>query len=253
MANADDENDEDLRPLTRRQKDGTLFFRAPEVVEELRRVLQRPVDDLVAKKRTVSSAVLVYVMRHLRPPRETKWFIELWEELRRRVSYMAYKQAEGLSPQRARDVSQAVCDWFREELFSGTDKADVFEACFKKVIILRTLDEIRKVRRRDQIEKNDVEFQNDDGSYRDLVDAINLRNIGRSMPRGEAAAQLNRILSQLTPRERDAVLAVHGEGLAESSSDPNEITASSKLGISDRRIRKLLANAEKRASANEEE
>lgn len=252
MANADDRDDPGLRPLTKKQKNGVLLYRSVELVDELTEVLRRPLGGLAARKGELSSSALVYILRNLRPNREEGWYIALWHELAARVGGQASNQASGLPSQHRQDVKQAVVDWLQELVFGSDDRADSLEAFFGRAVQSRTIDEIRKIKRRTGIERNEVEFETADGVPRDLLDAANLRNAGHAMPRAEAAARVAAVLDRLTDRERAAVAAVYVEGLAQKSDDPDEMTAAKKLGVSPRRISELLANARKRTSGDEE-
>ncbi|WP_392710934.1 hypothetical protein [Rhizobium ruizarguesonis] len=253
MANAGIEDDPDLPPLTRKQKDGELLYRTPELVIELKALLQKSRSALATSKTDLSSAALVYIMRNLRPNRDERWYSELWVELIARTKTIARKQASGLSRQKAGDVADAVCDWLRELVFSESDKADVLEAFFFSSVYRQTINEIRKVKVRSSVEHNETDLEIGDRPARDWIDAVNNRNAGHSMPRAEAAARVSLVMAKLTEREREAVTAVYVEGLRQKSSDPEEMTAAKKLNVSHRRVGELLANARKRASGDEEE
>ncbi|ANL64753.1 hypothetical protein AMC82_CH01060 [Rhizobium phaseoli] len=242
-----------LQPLTRKQDNGSLLYRPDELVDELKSLLQRPREQLAASKRDISSAALVYVMRNLRPNRDESWYMDLWSELVSRVGGQALKQSSGLPTQQQRDVREAVCDWLRDVIFSADDRADVLEAFFGLTILRKSIDAVRHIKKRNSIERSEANFETDDGVPRDWLDTVNLRNVGHAMPRAEAAAQVAAVLARLTERERQAVEAVYVEGLAQKSSNPDEVTAATKLGVSPRAVGKLLAKARKRASGDEEE
>jgi DNA-directed RNA polymerase specialized sigma24 family protein len=252
MTNDGNEDDPELQPLTLAQDNDKPLYRPPEVVDELRELLRKPRGGLAKSKATVSSAALVYIMRNLRPNREELWYSELWTELVNRTRGIAFNRASGLTRQQAKDVAQEVCDWLRELVFSGTSKADVLEAFFGKAVFRQSIDEIRKVRLRDSVVRNETDFDVGERSARDWIDAAGYRNAGHSMPRAEAAARVAAVMARLTERERAAVNAVHVEGLQQKSNDPNEMTAAKKLNVSTRRIGELLANARKKASGDEE-
>ncbi|MHC5234242.1 sigma-70 RNA polymerase sigma factor region 4 domain-containing protein [Brucella sp. LJL56] len=246
------QDDLDLQPLTLTQKDETPLFRPTELVDELRALLRKPRGGLAKAKGDISSAALVYIMRNLRPVREETWYLELWEELVSRTKSLSLRRASGLSKQQASDVAQEVCDWLRELIFSGTNKADALEAFFGTSVFRKIVDEVRKVKFRKSVELNETDFEVGERSARDWIDAAGHRNAGHSMPRAEAAARVAAVMAKLTERERAAVIAVYVEGLQQKSNDPNETTAAKKLNVSSRRIGELLANARKRASGDEE-
>ncbi|WP_421445043.1 hypothetical protein [Agrobacterium tumefaciens] len=157
-----------------------------------------------------------------------------------------------MSKQQASDVAQEVCDWLHELVFSGSNKADALEALFGTSVFRKSVDEVRKIKRRESVERNETDFEVGERSARDRIDAAGHRNVGHSMPRAEAAAQVAAVMARLTDRERAAVNAVYVEGLQQKSNDPDEMTAAKKLNVSSRRIGELLANARKRASGDEE-
>lgn len=246
------QDDPDLQPLTLAQDDGKPLYRPAELVDELRELLRKPRGGLAKATANISSAALVYIMRNLRPNREEPWYFELWKELVSRTKGLAFRRASGLSKQQANDVAQEVCDWLHELVFSGSNKADALEAFFGTSVFRKSVDEVRKVKLRESVERNETDFEVGERSARDWIDAVGHKNAGHSMPRAEAAAQVAAVMARLTERERAAVNAVHVEGLQQKSNDPNEMTAAKKLNVSPRRIGELLANARKRASGDEE-
>ncbi|PYB72268.1 sigma-70 family RNA polymerase sigma factor [Rhizobium wuzhouense] len=246
------QDEPDLQPLTLMQDDGTPLYRPAELVDELRELLRKPRGGLAKAKANISSAALVYIMRNLRPNREESWYFELWNELVSRAKGLAFRRASGLSKQQANDVAQEVCDWLHELVFSGTNNADVLEAFFGTSVFRKSVDEIRKLKRRESVERNETDFEVGERSARDWIDNAGYRNAGHSMPRAEAAARVAAVMARLTERERAAVNAVYVEGLQQKSNDADEMTAAKKLNVSSRRIGELLANARKRASGDEE-
>ena len=164
---------------------------------------------------------------------------------------MAAGQAPGLRSQNKHDVRQAIREWFLETLYEGGEKADELEALFSRKISLKTIDEIRKLKRRSSLERNEGAFGTEKMTANDQIDAINFEASETVMPRGEASAQLNSSLDLLNDREKEAVIAVHVEGLQETSIFDDEMTAAKKMGVSDRYVRKLLKSGREKLSRDE--
>jgi hypothetical protein len=238
-------------PLTRVDKEGRLYERPTEVEEEIHYFLDRPLAELVQhiSGSTPSSSCLLYFARRFRPNGRSKLWDNILMTLLSRVAEQAGRHLRDLPPQASEEAVDRVRMSFLARLQNDHDSLDIFECRFQFAVKRLAISERRSAKAKADAESSieDLGTGEEGSSGYDALDAIRFRSGAQARPQAEAAADLDRILSRLTDRERQAVIAVYHFGLPEKSNEPDELTAAKLLGVSDRMIRYYLASAREKA------
>jgi DNA-directed RNA polymerase specialized sigma24 family protein len=244
-----------VAPLTRIDKEGQLYARPAQVEGEISHFLERPLSDLEDSitKTSPSSACLVYFARRFRSNGRSKLWDKVLVTLLARIDQQAYSHVRDFPAHLADEVVERVRMSFLARLQKNHDSLDIFECKFNFAVKRLTVAERRPVKRRvdGEVAIEDLAGAEETDSGYDALAAIRYRAGAQALPKAEAAAQLRQVLSKLTDRERQAVIAVYQLGLPEKSKDPDKPTAAKLLGISDRMVRYLLVSARRKADEGE--
>lgn len=231
---------DDLLPLTRKKKtDGTTYHRRTELELEIRRALERPMQELVAGPTPVSTECLLYFVRNFRPNGGRSPMYEgILLEFLRRVDERVAKRTGGIHADRRTEIRSDVRAWFIEKVATRSNLLDVFEFAFNRAIKSKVIDAIRRYQARDAVEIPASAFNSDDDEDGDSdgSEAIAARSNMHRRTHAETMLELRKALEQLTDKERRAVVAT--EYLQVDQKEAGRI-----LGVSDRRVRQLLESA----------
>lgn len=242
-----------VRPLTRRSKEGTLYARPQEIENEIAAALERPLGELLGAGRGVSSPCLLYFARNHRPNGHSRIYEGVLMELLDRIDRQVRGRVGGLPPHQRAAIRQDVRDQFLERLFRNHDSLDIFEARFALAVKSLAVDAIRRGVKKDSVEVPAESFadrETGEGGIA-VVERRAHKSAAPMLSEGEARTDLRKVLARLTPREREAVIAVHEIGLKIEAEDPEEETAATVMGVSGRAVRYLLKSARDKALAEE--
>jgi RNA polymerase sigma factor (sigma-70 family) len=231
---------DDLIPLTRKKKtDGTTYHRRVELELEIRRALERPMQELVAGPTPVSTECLLYFVRNFRPNGgRSPMYEAILLEFLKRVDERVIKRTGGIHTDRRIEIRSDLRAWFIEKVATGNNLLDVFEFAFNRAIKSKIIDAVRRYRARDAVEVPASAFRSDDDEDGDSEgsEAIAARSNMHRRTQAETMLELREALELLTEKERRALVATEYYRV-----DQEE--AGKILEVSDRRIRQLLKSA----------
>ncbi|CDX12276.1 hypothetical protein MPL3356_110420 [Mesorhizobium plurifarium] len=228
---------QDLVALTHKKKDGSLYFRRPEVEQEIRAAAQRPLQELLSKTPPVSNECLLYFIRNYRPNGSSPVHDTMVTELLRRVDQRVIARTGGVRANHRTQIRADIDFWFKDKIYAGSDSLDVYEFAFNLALKTRIIDTIRRYDSRDGVEIGEDAFgDGSDEKIRPSIDVVAFRANAGSRPPAEVRAELHDVMRLLTDRERKALIATEYYGL-----DQKE--AGRLLGVTARRIRQYLESA----------
>lgn len=248
------------RPLTKR-KDGSLYTRPKRVEEQLDEALELPLPDLRLRLRVRSDAnpaylcseTLVHLMREaLRSDRQLEFeaafrvLIGRCERLlKARIPDAELRNAEAIRDEVLSQLSEL---FVRDKLEAEFDRLDYYECRFNAAFRRLYLTLLRRQRKREERETVPA-ATSDDGtptSVDDVLDALAYAHQKREGPPDPRLHRAIQLANRLPHNERQAFVLCTLLRFKQSSKDPNETTAASLIGVSDRTIRSRLKNAEQR-------
>lgn len=230
-----------MKPLVGTTKDGKPYCRPPNVEEEIKAVLERPLlrsFGLAAQGKLLPQTI-VYLLRNFKPNRPTPEYDSLVVTFLSRLKRTGEPLVRGMSELNRERVHERVMD--KALGLMAKDDLDIFEMSFKRGAERLYLTAIAYVRLRAKTEVSREDLIDPDSGMtgEEAADTLGFVADG-SMPLVEARASLREIFKVLNDKERLAVFYV-------LYLKHTEKEAGEKIGCTDRAIRYLLERASEKA------
>lgn len=238
-----------IRPITRRNLSGELYFRPVAVEDQIRELLMLSqseiLDQLSVRNKGASGYLLdetiVYLLREADRERDTSLIESLFAEISARVAKLA-KSKRHVDPkiEDVEDMAQDAILFLLERIFEDSDRADFAEVRFGLFIssFLKT--------RRAELQQR----YNDDKSSEHL-DETNPDGHDFELESGQFAADNELVIREaygkLRPDVWKAAVLIF-EGFKIESKDPDEATVCRMMGVSSRTIRNWMEEAKETLS-----
>ena len=237
------------KPLTRRNSEGELYARLPEVESQIEAALLLEGPSLLEKARInnkdskdfLKEECLVYMIRHYHALEEPKMVSDLFQVLLSRCTGSIQTHLASLDHRADDAFREVIVELTDQVLDLESDRGDYFQVRFGLGLKRLTISEFAKQKR--EKKKEEIAFSLDE--QREGPDgeetAIEIQNESLSP---ESIAMCKEGLGVLTYPYNEVFILRHYSGWPIDSTNPDKVTLSSRFKVTPRTIRNWLKEAE---------